>query len=114
MLAGVRRHPQVHHGGRIADSETGPDHRPVSHGMAYRALKITPVTPAHRGKENKKMTNVYEQKLNGRIAERLTVSHGSGIATLERIDDQGKVTSKETFSAGDGKVSQFVYAAEPK
>lgn len=60
------------------------------------------------------MTHVYEQKLNGQVAERLTVNSTSGMAKLEKIDRNGQVIATETFSAGDGRVSQFVYNSEPR
>ncbi len=57
---------------------------------------------------------IYEQKLSGRVAERLTVNHASGMAKIERLARSGAITSADTFSAGDGRVSRFIHQAEPR
>ena len=59
-------------------------------------------------------TKTYEQKLNGRVAERLTINHQTGMATLVTFDDRGCIIGASTFGAADGRVRQFAQNAEPR
>jgi hypothetical protein len=59
-------------------------------------------------KKRSDMSKIFEQKINGRVAERLTINSDSGMATIEKIG----LGVSETFGAGDGKVAQFIRSAE--
>lgn len=59
------------------------------------------------------MTMIYEQRVNGRVAERLIANHTSGMATIEKLDGAGHIAATEICGIGDGRVAQFIYFAEP-
>ena len=54
----------------------------------------------------------YTQTMGRRIVERMTVRHG--VAVIRRYDEHGNEIGKSTMSAGDGRVSQFIYHADSK